>query len=205
MAPPAMTLVSAHIGRTLRALRQSRGLSMGALARAAGLSKTIVSTIESGNSNPSLESLWRLAGALDVTLSDLIGDPSPPRARLIRRDEGSPISSTSGLEGRLLHAEGTPHRTEIFAFELVPASHYLSGPHISGTEELVICLSGVLEVGPEGSAELLGEEDALWFPADVAHAYSSADGCRALCVMSYPPAHGISKSTALDAETGDAR
>ena len=199
-----MSLVSAHIGRTLRALRQSRGLSMGALARAAGLSKTIVSNIEAGDSNPSLESLWRLAGALDVTLSDLIGDPSPPRARLIRQGEGSPISSSSGLEGRLLHAEGAPHRTEIFGFALAPGAHYSSAPHLPGTEELVFCLSGTLEIGPDGGREFLGEEDALWFPADVTHAYSSADGCRALCVMSYPPAHGISARTVPETDRGDA-
>lgn len=178
---------------------------MGALGRVAGLSKTIISNIEAGDSNPSLESLWRLAGALDVTLSALIGDPSPPRARLIRRDEGSPISSSSGLEGRLLHAEGASHRTEIFRFELVSGAHYSSAPHIPGTEEFVICLTGTLEVGPEGRGELLGEEDALWFPADVEHAYSSMNGCRALCVMSYPPAHGISTRPVPEIDRGDAR
>ena len=203
MAQPEMLVLSAQVGRTLRALRESRQLSMGALARAAGLSKTIVSKIEAGDSNPSLESLWRLASALDVTLSDLIGDPSPPSARVTRNGEGSPISSSSGLQGRLLHAEGAPHRTEVFVFELVPGAQYTSDSHMPGTEELVICLQGTLEVGPAANRESLHDGDALWFPADIPHGYSSRDGCRALCVMSYPPAHGVSMGPSSGSERGD--
>jgi quercetin dioxygenase-like cupin family protein len=65
---------------------------------------------------------------------------------------------------------------------------YHSTPHPPGTEEVVVCLSGSVEVGPEGHAVTLHERDAAHFPADVPHRYRSEDGCTALGLMSYPPA-----------------
>ena len=69
-----------------------------------------------------------------------------------------------------------------------PGVDYHSKPHPPGTEELVVCLSGSLEVGPEGHEVELGEGDAARFQADRPHSYHSAGGCVALCLMSHPPA-----------------
>jgi quercetin dioxygenase-like cupin family protein len=142
--------------------------------------------IESCNANPSLETLWRLAEALGVSLGTLLGESDPPRTRLIRAGEGSPLASDSGLTGRLLLTEGRPHRTEVIDFDLPAGSHYLSQPHQAGTEEFVFCVSGRIEVGPDGAEERLRAGDALWFPADLRHRYRSASGARCLLTLSYP-------------------
>ncbi len=54
------------LAQSVRAHRQSRGLSLGNLAEKAGISKTSLSKIESGGGNPSLEVLCRIAQALNV-------------------------------------------------------------------------------------------------------------------------------------------
>lgn len=71
---------------------------------------------------------------------------------------------------------------------LDPGVDYHSKPHPPGTEELVVCVSGSLTIGPEGHEVELHERDAARFRADVAHRYRSDKGCIALCLMSYPPA-----------------
>jgi XRE family transcriptional regulator, regulator of sulfur utilization len=63
---------------------------------------------------------------------------------------------------------------------------YASAAHAPGTEELVICLDGTLDVGPDGHEERLGEGDALDFAADVPHSYRSDTGASALCCFTYP-------------------
>lgn len=141
--------------------------------------------IESGGANPSLETLWRLAGALGVSLGTLVGESEPARTRLIRAGAGTPLASESGLTGRLLLTEGRPHRTEVIAFELPPGADYTSDPHQVGTEELLYCIGGEIEAGPLGAEQGLRAGDALWFPGDLPHRYRSADGSHCLLTLSY--------------------
>lgn len=58
--------------KALRERRALMGLSMLAVAERAGLSQQMVSYVERGLRNPSLETLLRLADALELRLSDLL-------------------------------------------------------------------------------------------------------------------------------------
>lgn len=189
-AAPAFTGISSGLARSVRAHREGRGLSLGALARAAGLSKTSLSTFEAGLSNPSLETLWRLAEALGVSLGTLLGEADPPRTLIIRRGEGAPFESPSGMAGRMLLTEGRNHRTEVLDAAVAPGGDYRSAPHAPATKELFVCTEGSLVLGPVGQEVSLGAGDALWFPADLPHRYTSETGARGLVVMSYAPTAG---------------
>jgi XRE family transcriptional regulator, regulator of sulfur utilization len=142
--------------------------------------------IEAGTANPSLETLWRLAGTLGLSLGALLGESEPPRTRLLRAGDGVPLDSESGLTGRLLMTEGRPHRTEIICFELPAGADYRSSPHQAGTEEFLYCLDGSLKVGPAAAEEDIAAGDALWFPADLPHRYASEGGAHCLLALSYP-------------------
>jgi transcriptional regulator with XRE-family HTH domain len=69
-----------ELGRRLRARRSSLGRTLASVAMQAGLSVPYVANLENGRGNPTLSSLHRLAGALGITLSDLLahaGTASP--------------------------------------------------------------------------------------------------------------------------------
>jgi transcriptional regulator with XRE-family HTH domain len=180
---PALTM---RVARTIRAHREARALSLTQTAARAGLSKTILSTIEAGAGNPSLETLWRIARALDVTLGTLLGHDDPVLTRVIRYADSELVASESGMQSRLIYGDGRARRVETLDMELEKGMVYASAPHAPGTEELVICLSGSMTVGPNGFEVDLAARDGLHFAADVAHAYRSEDGCLALCIISYP-------------------
>lgn len=55
------------IGERLREARLERGLSVRALSEAAGVSKSAISSIETGEHDPSCTTVERLARALDVS------------------------------------------------------------------------------------------------------------------------------------------
>ena len=60
------------IGGRIRALREGRKKSLSTLAKRAGISKGLLSSIESGrDSNPCVKTLYKLARALEVTMADL--------------------------------------------------------------------------------------------------------------------------------------
>jgi XRE family transcriptional regulator, regulator of sulfur utilization len=182
--------VTTRVAREIRARREARGLSLSATAARAGLSKTILATIESGAGNPSLETLWRIARALDVTVGTLLAEDDPVPSRLIRRTDGEWISFESGVPGRLLYVDGRDRRLEALEIRIDPGTRYVSAAHAPGTEELVICLGGTLTVGPEADEQRLASGDALHFAADVRHTYRSRDGASALCIFTYPAVRG---------------
>lgn len=72
------TETTIEFGRRLRALRTDRGLSQHKLAELAGLDKNMPSELERGYINPTLETLLKLAQALDVEVNDLIADKPAP-------------------------------------------------------------------------------------------------------------------------------
>ncbi|MBI4812485.1 helix-turn-helix transcriptional regulator [Candidatus Falkowbacteria bacterium] len=61
------------IGKNLKKLRQEKGISQDRLSKLADLSLNTVVTVESGaNPNPTIETLTRIAKALDVGVDDLL-------------------------------------------------------------------------------------------------------------------------------------
>ncbi len=64
--------VAAAFGEVLRDLRQRAGLSQEALAGAAEVDRTYVSLLERGQRQPTLETLFRLAGALHASPATMV-------------------------------------------------------------------------------------------------------------------------------------
>ena len=62
-----------NITRTLRKLRKTKGLSQEKLARLADVANNTIVKIEAGkNRNPTLDTLKKIAKALEVSVDDLI-------------------------------------------------------------------------------------------------------------------------------------
>jgi DNA-binding NtrC family response regulator len=62
------------IGRNIRELRKSRGLTLKQMSRRTKLSVSLLSQIERAESSASVSSLFKVATALDVKITDLFGD-----------------------------------------------------------------------------------------------------------------------------------
>ena len=61
-------------GENIKRLRQQKGISQNKLARKSGIAQSALSAIESSVKNPSIETVQMIAGALGVTISELLGE-----------------------------------------------------------------------------------------------------------------------------------
>jgi transcriptional regulator with XRE-family HTH domain len=75
------------IGTRLRTLREARKFSQGDIEKRTGLLRCYISRVENGHTVPSIETLEKLASALEIPLYQLFyeGDEPPPLPNLSRR------------------------------------------------------------------------------------------------------------------------
>jgi transcriptional regulator with XRE-family HTH domain len=170
-----------QLAGAIREHRQQHGLSLGELGRRTGLSKTSLMRLESGQANPSLETLWRIGRELGLTIAQLI---DPDGLAAVRPAD---VVSESGMEGRLLAHDDTDHRTEVFELALPADGHFASAAHTAGTTELVYCVTGTVTCGRPDEPLTLQPGDSAQFAGDQDHHYGAGpEGGRLVLVMSYP-------------------
>src|SRR5436190_18304750 len=83
------------LAANLRRLRIARHLSLSELARATQMSKATLSGVENGRSNPTVDTLASLAGALRVSLAELLENHAPDDIRVVR----AALSAPTGEDG----------------------------------------------------------------------------------------------------------
>lgn len=183
-APPIAEVVAAN----LRRFRAQSEMSLGELARKAGVSKSTVSALESGTGNPSIETLWALGVALGVPFGQLVSEPASP-VRVIRAGEGARVGSArdAGYAVRLLASTAQRSARDIYVIEAEPGRLRAAEPHIPGTIEHALCAAGRMRLGPRGQEVELGVGDYASFAGDVPHGYQALEpATRLVLVMDYP-------------------
>lgn len=81
------SVLAAALGERLRQLRLEHDMSQEKLALAAGINRNHYQTIESGErvpgtpSNPTVSTLYAIAGVYGISLADLLGDLFPAKHR----------------------------------------------------------------------------------------------------------------------------
>lgn len=70
-----------NIGNVIRSYRGDRGLSQGDIERRTGLLRCYLSRVENGHTVPSLETLAKIAEALDISLADFFPGSETPSER----------------------------------------------------------------------------------------------------------------------------
>jgi len=161
--------MSVDVGARLRELREARSISMRGLATKSGLSANALSMIERGKTSPSVSTLYKLADALGVSITEFFGPPAEKtNAILVKADQRTRVPFARGVwEG--LGGEKFEGRVEPFVLTLESGAS--SGPHtmIHSGHEFVFCLRGQLEYLVEKHVYQLEAGDSLLFAAQLTH------------------------------------
>jgi transcriptional regulator with XRE-family HTH domain len=159
---------SRALARNLRTLRDGRNLSQAALAKVADVPRATIAHLESGSGNPTLHVLLRLAGALQVTLEELV---APPRAELRHVPKDAlPVRRRTGVEVRAVVPDPLPGLV-LERMELLPGARMTGVPHTPGTREYLTCERGAVILSTAGASFELGVGDVVVFRGDQPHGY----------------------------------
>ena len=161
------------IGRQVRTIRQSLGITITELARATSLSVGMLSKLENGQTSPSLTSLQSLATALNVPMTALFARFDESRdATFVRAGEGLPIERRGSRAGHLYQLLGNSMRGEVrvepFLITLdEEASTYPVFEHPG--YEFIYMLQGRVIYRYADRTYTLAPGDSLFFESDAPH------------------------------------
>lgn len=166
--------VGRHIGETVRRVRSSMGLTLGEVSKRSGVSRAMLSRLETGDVMPSLETLVALTGALGVGLASLFQElgTGTAGAQHVRSGEGLEVVRRGTKRGHTYHllaADRGPRRAfEPFLVTLTDKSEVFPGFEHPGVEFIYI-LDGSLTYRHGNNSYLLKRGDALTFPGSAPH------------------------------------
>lgn len=180
------------VGANLRRLRVRRGLSLEKLAQRSGVSRAMLGQIELGQSAPTINVLWKIARALDVTFATLIQAREAGGTTVLRKSQAKVLTSQGGhFSSRALFPFDGPRRTELYELRLAGRAREDADAHAPGTLENLVVVEGRLELvlgaAKSGETHRLDPGDAIVFEADVPHAYVNpgAKECVMYLAMTY--------------------
>ena len=178
--------VQGRLAANLRRLRIARHLSLSELARATGISKATLSGIENGRANPTVDTLAGLAGALRISLVELLEEPPLGEVRIVRATQAV-TADGEGPRRRALDSIGVTGSLEIAELALGAHELYELEARASGARSGIYMLQGKLIAGPVERVSELGPGDYASFPADVPHVYEARrTAARALLLAQSP-------------------
>ena len=169
------------IAESIRRLRNAQGLSLEALAKRAEVSKSMISKIERGETSPTANTLGRLAEALDVSLSQLMGLQEKREVILLRAAEQPLFQGTGGKFRRRCLSPIFPARGVDFVLNTLAAGSRsdLAVGHRTGVDEHLYLDSGQLRVRLGQRIYDLKAGDSLFYQADIAHEFENPGDCEA--------------------------
>lgn len=174
--------IVSKVAETLRAVRKEQQLTLDELAQRSGVSRSMLSQIERGESNPTLATLWNLTQALGVDFAGLLGaeaavSQTSGHVERLAADRTPTINSRGErCRLRILSPPGLAGAVEWYELQLDAGGALLSDAHAPGSMEHLTILDGRIAV-QSGLCEEEGEGgDTLRYRADVGHRISALDG-----------------------------
>jgi transcriptional regulator with XRE-family HTH domain len=166
--------VNERIAQQVRLLRSERGLSLDALSTQSGVSRSMLSLIERGETSPTAVVLDKLAAGLGVPLASLFDDPARKAEPVSRHaDQVTWRDPHSGYLRRNVSPEGFQSPTRIVDVEFPPRTRvtYEAGPRTPAVLQQIWILEGRMQITYGSESWLLETGDCLVIPLDAPNSF----------------------------------
>ena len=184
LEPGAASTNGAGIGGRLRRLRQARGKSLAAVAKAVRTSVGFISALERSQTSASVGTLRRIAKFYDVNILDFF-EASARHTPLVRPRERKPLQAGPGVRMELLAWGNTVMEPHLF--RIAPRAGSGTAYSHQG-EEFLYVLAGQFEIAVQGKLYLLKSGDSFYFHSNNQHRWRNPGRREALVLwVNTPP------------------
>ena len=189
-----------ELGELLRGLRQREGLTLAALSIEVGVSQSALSQFETGKTEPSLGTLWKLGRALNASLFDFFAR-EPAEVVEVTRAAARTAVTFDRCRYEAVARSGR-RKLDFFFLHLDPGDGPVRDPAAHAGEECGVVLEGELEVTVGNSSHRLGPGDGIWFVSEAAHTFSVVGDHRCVSVWADTLPDRTSRGTIVESLFG---
>ncbi|MEG9862706.1 MAG: helix-turn-helix transcriptional regulator [Parvularculales bacterium] len=171
--------ISRRLAKCLRDARKERSLSLEALSKLSGVSRSMLSAIERNESSPTVATLWNLTKSLNLDFAGLLDSTSASDGPIVEviRSAQAPVIQALGHKCsiRILSAPESVGETEIYELNFEEGGVLESKPHRHGCLENLTVITGTITIITDGVTEVARVGDMVRYFADRPHSLSSPD------------------------------
>lgn len=167
--------ISEIIGENLKRVRLERNLSLGQLSAMSGVSKVMLSQIEKGTSNPSVNTVWKIADALALPYTALLDRTVGGGTVISAKDIPAQVLDNESGDLRCFYQHSKDRNFELFEMTLLPDGCHVSKGHGERTVEYSLVVAGTLKITLDDGDYVLHQGDAISFQSNKAHRYCNID------------------------------
>lgn len=173
-----------RLAASLKTARKSKGLSLDAVAKLSGVSRSMVSQIERAESSPTVATLWNLTQALQVDFAGLLEGKTAPGIEVIRAEVAPTIDGRGpGVRIRILSPAEAAGEHEVYELSFAVGGELVSDAHSPGCREHLTVLEGAVVVTSGEEERRLGTGDTARYFADRPHRIAADGAARAILIV----------------------
>jgi transcriptional regulator with XRE-family HTH domain len=158
------------LGRLVRSIRVSRGMSIEGLAKVAGVSAGGISQIERGVGNPAFTTLVKMAYGMQVPVGSFLRTDQDEVGLVVRKDRRKRLVPSEGLIYELLTPD-LQRRLEVLRVQIACGFDNSERPFVHDGEECVHVMDGELLIYIDGDEYHLEEGDSITYEPAIPHWY----------------------------------
>ena len=162
------------IGARIRMRRKETGLSLRELGRRTSLTAGFLSQLENGHVSPSLDSLQRIATALEVPMFFFLETKGALPDPVVRSGKRRHLYFSETHMGYDLLTPDLTHQMMGLLIRMEPGACRLAEPLSKPTEQWMIVLKGRMRIVIKDKTYLLEEGDSIYYDGELLSEFASA-------------------------------
>lgn len=164
------------VGKNIQKIRKQQQITLSVLAERSGVSKAMLSQIESEKVNPTIATVWKIARGLEVELDTILKvETGKVKKFIVTKHENTTALDTAenGPHICVLSPIAMAEDLEIYLITFEPDTVLKSAAHAAGTEEYLTVIEGSVKVSAGAKEAVLKTGDFIIYSSDVDHIISN--------------------------------
>lgn len=162
------------IALNLKEIRNERQLTLDQLTQLTGISKGMLSQIEKGDTNPTINTIWKICDGLNIPYTYLLEEKDKPKPTIVSKEKTLYQSADNDRYRVFCYYSDTIDRNfELFQVEMDLEANYTSIGHSKKSDEYLMVLEGTLTLTTNEQTLTLSANEAISFKAETPHTYQN--------------------------------
>jgi uncharacterized cupin superfamily protein len=182
-----MRLPIESIGHKIRTIRKERGFTLEIMANKTGLSKGLLSQVERGISQPSLDSLWKITKALESSIIHFFEDIDQKQVHVTRKQKRRQMIFPESTGTYSLLSAGGSGKLGMLEVRLQPGQMAADKFVQAEGEECFVVIQGRVTARFNDEEHELEAGDSISFDSAKAHTIENTGDSEAVLIWSVTP------------------